>query len=335
MQVEQLNTGFGRRLQAAREAAGLTRLQVANKLRLKPELVQALEQEDISVLPAPAFVRGYIRAYAQLVDANADELIDLYSLLAVKDPELTHFTPVESYSPGTKTNKVWGLITAIVIISVPLGVWFFYSEKFVFQDQAATIAQQEPLPSAAQAPGYEYGNFVAQAVDSSEPSLEAEAFLSTTADTALLTADDMSLQPASDAAPVPDIAAAQMESDNQDQSTAESEINGSDEFNLSAMPDRQDVLSEAPYGSDVFQITFLGACWVELVDANGYRLLFGLFDEVDDTLSLQGQAPFQLILGNAQLVTVSVNEKPFRLKPYIRSNSTARVVINANAELYR
>ena len=97
MQVEQLNTGFGRRLQAAREAAGLTRLQVANKLRLKPELVQALEQEDISVLPAPAFVRGYIRAYAQLVDANADELIDLYSLLAVKDPELTHFTPVESY----------------------------------------------------------------------------------------------------------------------------------------------------------------------------------------------------------------------------------------------
>ena len=101
------------------------------------------------------------------------------------------------------------------------------------------------------------------------------------------------------------------------------------------MPDRQDIVLKAPYGDDHLTVNFNGACWVEAVDANGFRLLFGLFNQADDALTVKGQAPFQIILGNAHFVNVKVNERAFELNSYIRSNNTARVLITKNAEYYQ
>jgi len=70
---------FGRALAAAREARGLSQADVATQLRLHARQVKAIEEEDLAALPEGAFVRGYVRNYARLVDLPAEPLLSLLS----------------------------------------------------------------------------------------------------------------------------------------------------------------------------------------------------------------------------------------------------------------
>ena len=65
----------GLRLRRAREAAGWTIMQAAERLRLRASLVEAIEREDVDALGAPVFARGYIGSYASLVGLPGD-LVD-------------------------------------------------------------------------------------------------------------------------------------------------------------------------------------------------------------------------------------------------------------------
>lgn len=65
----------GLRLRQAREAMGLSTAQVAERLKLRTALVEAIEREDLAALGAPVFARGYIGSYAGLVGLPCD-LVD-------------------------------------------------------------------------------------------------------------------------------------------------------------------------------------------------------------------------------------------------------------------
>jgi hypothetical protein len=74
-------------------------------------------------------------------------------------------------------------------------------------------------------------------------------------------------------------------------------------------------------------LNFSGASWIEATDANGYRLVYGLFDETDRELSVRGSAPFKVIVGDAKMVEVRVNGQKFELDRHTRPDNTARVVL--------
>ena len=63
----------GERLRLARERAGWTVEQVALRLRLAPHQVTALETGRREDLPPAAYVRGYLRSYAQLLGLDPQE----------------------------------------------------------------------------------------------------------------------------------------------------------------------------------------------------------------------------------------------------------------------
>lgn len=65
----------GARLSQARSQRGLTVEQVARETNLSPRYVKALDTDDYDTLPGAAFIRGYIRRYAQLVQLPPDELV--------------------------------------------------------------------------------------------------------------------------------------------------------------------------------------------------------------------------------------------------------------------
>jgi transcriptional regulator with XRE-family HTH domain len=79
-------TSFGARLKWEREQAGLTVSDVAARLRLHPNQIRAIEQESLAALPEPAYVRGFVRSYARIVNADPVPLLDDLS---------TKFVPVE------------------------------------------------------------------------------------------------------------------------------------------------------------------------------------------------------------------------------------------------
>jgi cytoskeleton protein RodZ len=63
----------GLRLAAARERAGFSVLQVADKLHLDVSSIQALEAEDFASLGALVYARGHLRRYAELLGLPAAE----------------------------------------------------------------------------------------------------------------------------------------------------------------------------------------------------------------------------------------------------------------------
>jgi cytoskeletal protein RodZ len=85
--------------------------------------------------------------------------------------------------------------------------------------------------------------------------------------------------------------------------------------------------SRAPTGEDVLVIKANDESWAEVVDANGYQLLYYPL-RPGMVRRLQGQAPFQVFLGNAPAVDLSLNQKRFDHTSFRRRNSTARFSVD-------
>jgi cytoskeleton protein RodZ len=65
----------GEQLRRAREAKGWAVDLVAERLRLHPDQIDALERDEHESFPALIFVSGYIRSYARLLDIDPDPLL--------------------------------------------------------------------------------------------------------------------------------------------------------------------------------------------------------------------------------------------------------------------
>jgi cytoskeletal protein RodZ len=66
---------FGRWLVRERELRGLARDEVTRATKLAPGVVDALESGEEGRIPPRAYVVGYLRAYAQAVGLDADEVV--------------------------------------------------------------------------------------------------------------------------------------------------------------------------------------------------------------------------------------------------------------------
>ena len=62
--------GPGARLQFERRKAGLSVVQIAAALKLRPDQIAAIESMQFTRLPGLGFGLGYVRAYAELLDIN-------------------------------------------------------------------------------------------------------------------------------------------------------------------------------------------------------------------------------------------------------------------------
>src|SRR5512137_354011 len=84
--------GPGATLRQAREAAGLPPEALAQRLRLEPRVIEALEAEAYDRLPGPAFTKGYIRSVAKELGIDPAPLLAQYTSLSnVAEPTLADF----------------------------------------------------------------------------------------------------------------------------------------------------------------------------------------------------------------------------------------------------
>lgn len=144
-------TAFGARLQWERERAGLSQPDVAARLRLHPNQVRALEQETLAVLPEAAYVRGFVRSYARILDIDPAPLLqDLATKLGAADGSVVDrmaserdFSPVRA-AAREQASRQLVMVGAIVLLVVLGAVGWYVSQRP--QPTAA------PVPAAAVSP---------------------------------------------------------------------------------------------------------------------------------------------------------------------------------------
>jgi cytoskeletal protein RodZ len=71
-------SSLGIRLRELREAKGVSLDDIARSTRVGRRHLEALETDSWAELPAPVFVKGFIRAYCDFLDASPDEALGVY-----------------------------------------------------------------------------------------------------------------------------------------------------------------------------------------------------------------------------------------------------------------
>jgi len=68
-------TTFGPRLRQERERRQISLTSIAESTKISRSLLEALERDDLSRWPGGIFGRSFVRAYANAIGLNADELV--------------------------------------------------------------------------------------------------------------------------------------------------------------------------------------------------------------------------------------------------------------------
>lgn len=149
-------TSFGARLRWERERAGLTVTDVAARLRLHLNQVRAIEQETLNALPETAYVRGFIRSYARLLNIDPTPLLeDLASKLVPPTSSVVDgmaqqrdYSPVREAAREQSSRRL--VILGAVLLLIVLGAlgWYATRERGAV---GATAIPPMPTPASTRA----------------------------------------------------------------------------------------------------------------------------------------------------------------------------------------
>ena len=93
-------------------------------------------------------------------------------------------------------------------------------------------------------------------------------------------------------------------------------------------PEPTPVVSTASLETQM-SITFLGDCWTDVSDVRG-RSLFLNLGKAGRTVNLSGEAPFNVLFGDAANVRIEINGAPFAIPDSARRGRTAKLTINGS-----
>jgi hypothetical protein len=79
MQQTNLNIGtIGQKLEAARQAKGVTVSEAGRATKILSKFIEAMEADDFGALSAPVYAKSFIKMYAQYLGLDARPLVDEY-----------------------------------------------------------------------------------------------------------------------------------------------------------------------------------------------------------------------------------------------------------------
>ncbi|WP_277372727.1 RodZ family helix-turn-helix domain-containing protein [Pseudomonas sp. AA-38] len=308
----------GETLRQAREARGWNVAEVAAQLNLTAQRLTQIETGDFDKLPGTTFARGYIRAYAKLLELDQNRLVlefDQYTGTDATGSEVHALGRIEE--PVRYSQSILRLVSFLLLLGL-IGTGFFWWQEQGSdtarrlldpgiehveveaadgstqihslaepEDQAVAEAMEQPsmpllLPEDAGAepePG----------APNAEPSTPAEA----TAPAAQGAASAPAPAPAQNAAPAP-----------------------------APQAEPSPSVAAAP-GQGLLKIQFSADCWTQVTDADG-KILVSALKRGGDSLDVTGKAPLELRLGFARGAQVIFNGETVNVTPHM-SGETARL----------
>ena len=318
----------GQQLSAARREKGISLAQISQATRIIESRLEAIERDDYSAVgTSQAIVIGYVKAFAKQIGIPSGGMVkvletyfqqrkitEINDSAAPLTPKVTHFGP-------------WLASALAVFVFLGLGQWYISQQA----ESPFDFTQTEPnqLSGVKEALTVEEHNKQDSPRQESSNPPEVSS-LSTTA-----IQSELKLEPATEQT-LPPINVSIIENtvESTVESTVQNAIKSSNESSYGASTantpaDEVDLLLndsnlledtlansgtkiDAQQGRDSLVLAFSGECWLEIFDAKGKRLVVRLAKE-DDVIELTGQAPFDLKLGDATVVAVTVNGRDVEL----------------------
>ncbi|EIZ1315960.1 cytoskeleton protein RodZ [Vibrio parahaemolyticus] len=303
-----LSIEAGTLLKNKRESLGMTQKQVADRLRLRVSVIEDIENNRFESQQVATFTRGYLRSYAKFV--GLDEKVVLVALEQTADVKpKEQEIEMQSFSRKTKHEKhnsrimllTW--VIAIVIIGISAAWWW----------------QNQQENSLAQV--------VAEAnVETSQPSADEIADIDLMTEEELIASTPAELAASNNTASESSINAAQTD-EVVPAETEESTTEATQEAVavIEAAEEVQEASPVVPEGMTLLTMKFKADCWIQVKDTNGKTLVSGTQKPGQD-VELTGKAPFKVILGAPEGVTMTFASEPVDLSGYT-SGKVARFTL--------
>ncbi|OEA12675.1 transcriptional regulator [Vibrio parahaemolyticus] len=303
-----LSIEAGTLLKNKRESLGMTQKQVADRLRLRVSVIEDIENNRFESQQVATFTRGYLRSYAKFV--GLDEKVVLVALEQTADVKpKEQEIEMQSFSRKTKHEKhnsrimllTW--VIAIVIIGISAAWWW----------------QNQQENSLAQV--------VAEAnVETSQPSADEIADIDLMTEEELIASTPAELAASNNTASESSINAAQTDevvpTETEELTT---EATQQPVALIEAAEEVQEASPVVPEGMTLLTMKFKADCWIQVKDTNGKTLVSGTQKPGQD-VELTGKAPFKVILGAPEGVTMTFASEPVDLSGYT-SGKVARFTL--------
>lgn len=133
-------TNPGESLRQAREIKGLSIAEVATQLNLTPQRLAQIESGAFDKLPGPTFARGYIRAYAKLLELDQNRLVmefDQFTGTDATGSSVHALGRIEE--PVRYSQSILRLVSFLLLLAL-IGGGFFW-----WQDQGRPVASLADL----------------------------------------------------------------------------------------------------------------------------------------------------------------------------------------------
>ncbi|WP_422417171.1 RodZ domain-containing protein [Pseudomonas sp. GZD-222] len=324
----------GETLRQARESRDWSQAEVAHKLNLTVSSLNNLETGAFDKLPGHTFARGYIRAYAKLLDMDQAALVQAFDQCTgthAQGSEVHALGRIEE--PVRLSHNILRVVSLLLLVVVIGGGFFWWQDQssqrskdlvnmaleHVEVESADGTTQIHPLDEPE-----DQAVSAAQQPESTPLNLEQAPVTSEQVETAPAPQAPVS-SPATPVVPAASTVVAPV-----------APVAATAAPATSAAPAAPVVVATAPAatpapaaptpaaaGSGQLHMQFTADCWTSVTDGNG-KVLFSAIKRKGDSLDLTGKPPFAVRLGFARGVQVSYNGQPVDVAPFT-SGETARL----------
>ena len=116
--------GIGATLRGAREAAGYSVADVAERMRLSHHLVENLEAERFDLFPVSVFLRGYLTSYARLLELDPGPVLKAYDRRGFGPPQIHSQDSARSTNRGSEFTVTITTIVVIAVLIILSALWW-------------------------------------------------------------------------------------------------------------------------------------------------------------------------------------------------------------------
>ncbi len=270
---------LGHTLKVLRETQNLSLADIASRLHLDPRVIAAIESDDHQALPTALYVRGYLRGYARILGTDPEHLVGLYNEEAPSAPP--DILPDISRPAQIRSDDApVRAATAAVVVGLAVLLAVWWQTAY------PPVAVPASRPAVAAAPA---------AAEQKPVAPQSQLPYSYTVVT----------HPTSAYYRAPDV----------DES---GESGRADTGSPSGAQGEKAPQASATSGPDQISFHVNSDSWLEVTDRSGDRIYMD-FIRGGESLTLNGQAPFSVLLGYAIGATLEFNGQPFDPAPYTRA----------------
>ena len=269
----------GAMLRDARKALSLSQEHISSKLNFKVALVNDLENDIFDPSMPVTFNRGYLVNYAKLVAVDVEDVLASYDAL---DAASIQRTELLSFSKETTKQAEHSRVMwlSYLIIAILIGLTVLWWQQE--SDQQATDSASTEFNAEDKS-------------DAQQTELDGElTTLSATQRDASLTANVTTVQPL--------VASATPAVSKTVNNVTASEV----------IEEKLPALSTAVF-------TFNGDCWVNIYDATGERIAWGV-KKSGYIMTIEGKAPLLITVGKPELTSIVFNGKAVDMSAFNQGN---------------